>query len=438
MCHHRVKALSALVLAALCASCGDFVLYDVFLEELSIDPSVTYVYSYETVDFSARGGAPAYRYALAVGSGTVDQVSGLYTAPSAAGSAVVEVVDSSGRRAAAEIAVLGPRPLLLSPAAATILVFGSLQLTASGGKPGYAFQVDSGGEDGRVDGSSGLFISEGVAGTWVVRATDDLGQSKTSTITVVEPEALLILPSAKTLKAGEVFQFGAAGGSPPYHYSMASGTGSITDGGLYSAAGAADPSVVVRVTDSLLATSTALVSVVLPGPLGLTATSTSVEEGKTATFSAYGGTPGYTYSMKVAGSGACFIAPLSGVYTAGHAVGSAVDTVEVRDAVFASCELQVTVLPAAPTSLYANGSEPGPQTIGLTWTDNSLSEDGFVIQRKLVSEDFADVYTTAAGVTSFVDSGLSPTGSYVYRVRAFKGALGSGYTNEAFAVPNAP
>jgi hypothetical protein len=49
--------------------------------------------------------------------------------------------------------------------------------------------------------------------------------------------------------------------------------------------------------------------------------------------------------------------------------------------------------------------------------------------------DFAEIARLGAGATSYTDGLLLPLTTYTYRVRAFNGAGGSGYSNTAAAEP---
>jgi titin len=85
--------------------------------------------------------------------------------------------------------------------------------------------------------------------------------------------------------------------------------------------------------------------------------------------------------------------------------------------------------PAAPSNLSATAT--GTTTTSLVWTDNSSDEDGFKIERKLSGGNFSEIMTVGSNVNFFDDVGLSAGTTYVYRVRAFKAALNSNYSNEA-------
>ena len=76
-------------------------------------------------------------------------------------------------------------------------------------------------------------------------------------------------------------------------------------------------------------------------------------------------------------------------------------------------------IPAAPTGLAA--SPTSSTRVDLTWADVT-SEEGYKVERKLSSSStWAQIGTTAADVTSYIDtnSGLTAGTGYNYRVRAF-------------------
>jgi phosphatidylserine/phosphatidylglycerophosphate/cardiolipin synthase-like enzyme len=88
--------------------------------------------------------------------------------------------------------------------------------------------------------------------------------------------------------------------------------------------------------------------------------------------------------------------------------------------------------PPEPTALVAT---PVSSTrIDLAWTDVE-GEDGYKVERKLASTTtWAQIGTTAAGVTTYQDSnGLTPSTQYNYRVRAWTTGGNSGYSNTATA-----
>ncbi|MCX8030305.1 MAG: S8 family serine peptidase [Thermodesulfovibrionales bacterium] len=86
-----------------------------------------------------------------------------------------------------------------------------------------------------------------------------------------------------------------------------------------------------------------------------------------------------------------------------------------------------------PTNLVANAISP--TQINLSWVDNSKTESGYKIERKILgSGDFVQIATVGANVTSYSDTGLTPFTTYFYRVRAFNSVAGdSPYSVEVSA-----
>ena len=89
--------------------------------------------------------------------------------------------------------------------------------------------------------------------------------------------------------------------------------------------------------------------------------------------------------------------------------------------------------PAAPSGLGAVATSYG--VITLTWTDNSDNETGFEIERSTTGSGgpFTLLTTTAAGVVTYRNTGLSPSTEYCYRVRAVNGGGQSSYTSVSCA-----
>ncbi len=92
--------------------------------------------------------------------------------------------------------------------------------------------------------------------------------------------------------------------------------------------------------------------------------------------------------------------------------------------------------PAAPSGLTAIAASSSQ--IDLSWTDNSGDETGFKIERHAGDGNFAEIATVGADVTAFNDTGLNPSATYTYRVRAYNGGGDSGYSNSANATTFPP
>ncbi len=94
-----------------------------------------------------------------------------------------------------------------------------------------------------------------------------------------------------------------------------------------------------------------------------------------------------------------------------------------------SNEVNTVTAMLAPTNLSV-------QTVNsqavLNWTDNSQSEDGYTIERKVgQSGQFAKVTDVNSNATTYTDAAVTPGQQYFYRVRGFNSNINSSYSNEA-------
>ncbi|QQS37601.1 MAG: PQQ-dependent sugar dehydrogenase [Ignavibacteriales bacterium] len=72
-----------------------------------------------------------------------------------------------------------------------------------------------------------------------------------------------------------------------------------------------------------------------------------------------------------------------------------------------------------------------PNSIQLTWNDNSNNELGFKIERKTSSTSFVLIDSVGANVTTYTNAGVNDTVQYTYRVFAYNSTDNSGYSNQA-------
>lgn len=94
----------------------------------------------------------------------------------------------------------------------------------------------------------------------------------------------------------------------------------------------------------------------------------------------------------------------------------------------------LSMLPAgAPGNLAAKTE--GSTKINLSWTNNASDATGFKIERcqGRACSSFSEIATTAANVTSYLNTDLSISTSYSYRVQAYNSTADSGYSNTATA-----
>lgn len=95
-----------------------------------------------------------------------------------------------------------------------------------------------------------------------------------------------------------------------------------------------------------------------------------------------------------------------------------------------NCET-IPVALEAPTALTAIAVSDSQ--INISWTDNSLTEDGFKIEAKTGGGSYSEIATVGSNVTSYSNMELTAGTTYTYRVRAYSGTTSSNYSNEASA-----
>jgi hypothetical protein len=394
---------------------------------LAIIPPAITLSTNDTYFFTAVGGTPPYTYARIAGTGTVVAGTGEFTAPGSPDTTTIEVTDAVFATDTSTVTIV--EGLVIIPQTVSVPANNNVAFSASGGIPPYTFTMESGA--GSVT-PVGFYTAPGAPGTDEVRVTDNALAVRIATITVTAPQPLNIVPSSFIILALNNHTFTATGGTPPYTFTKVSGGGSVTVGGDFTAP--LIPGVtVLRVTDSGALTADGVVTTVFFGALTIIPANVTVEQNKSFSFSATGGTPQYTYSV-IAGTG--FVNSATGDYTAPATLGT--ETVRVTDAALNTSDATVSVAPAAPSNFVADGTVPGPQDIQLTWTDNATGEDGFSIERKLSGGAYSEITTVGPNVTTYTDMGLAPNVPYAYRVRAYKlpGPVYSGYSNDDFDIPN--
>ena len=91
-----------------------------------------------------------------------------------------------------------------------------------------------------------------------------------------------------------------------------------------------------------------------------------------------------------------------------------------------------SALPAPPTNVVAYSNDG--HTITVTWTDASLHEDGYEIQRCCGGNQWTAVATLPANATTYRDAGLTPNTRYTYAVVAKKNSGSSFWSSYASTV----
>lgn len=84
-------------------------------------------------------------------------------------------------------------------------------------------------------------------------------------------------------------------------------------------------------------------------------------------------------------------------------------------------------IPTSPTDLDV--SPMGANTAKLSWEDNSMNEDGFIIERYTDNIGYVQLARVPSGQTSFIDNLLTQGKIYSYRVASYNKSGISGYSN---------
>lgn len=95
--------------------------------------------------------------------------------------------------------------------------------------------------------------------------------------------------------------------------------------------------------------------------------------------------------------------------------------------------------PAAPTNLSAIAFSP--EWINMSWDDNAVNEDGFTVERCQGTSSYCastpsawtEIAETGRNIDYYGDTGLPPTTTFSYRVRAFNVTAHSAYSNVSTA-----
>jgi hypothetical protein len=188
---------------------------------------------------------------------------------------------------------------------------GVVTCAATGSNPQFSYQWSNG-----ATGDSLLGLTEGC---YTVTVTDSLGCTAVDTICLIAPPAIVIADSAlNVLCNGDCNGAGmvtVTGGTPGYSYLWSSGDTTNTVANL------CEGSYLAHVTDANGCIDSTTIIVTAPAVLGLSEThldaTTSTSNDGSATVTATGGTPGYTYLWTPGGATTATISNLGvGTYVA--------------------------------------------------------------------------------------------------------------------------
>ena len=257
-----------------------------------------------------------------------------------AGYYTVTVTDANGCTSSDNVTIAEPPVITLNATYADLLcngaANGTAHVSASGGTPNFTFNWSpSGGTDSIANNLAG--------GAYTVTVTDVNGCTETTTVNLAEPSALTATPSSTDITcfgaANGTASVNAGGGTPTYTYAWAPSGGNAN-----SASGLSAATYTVTITDlnGCTTTTTAIIAepaVVTAVLAGSTNVSCNGAADGTASVTAGGGIPGYTYSW----------APSGGNASNASALGAGTYTVTVTDA--NGCTNTTTAVITEPTLL---------------------------------------------------------------------------------------
>ncbi len=286
-----------------------------------------------TLDVNATGGIPPYVFSCLTGS--IDEETGMYAAPTDQSTDTITVEDSSGATKYLSIVVI-MEPLSISPGALNIEANGNYPFTVTGGLPPYDYTLDGScyTDKGSIASDSTNSIITYTAPSTpcediTLLAEDSLGNMAEAVIHVFAAGSLLINPPSATIQLGSSVRFTLSGGTSPYSYSYSPADGSAlnvsgSDNENAEFTPANDGVYTITGQDNASASKSATVIVELV-PLTLSPTSANVHVGDSFTFHASGGKKPYTFELL---SGHGTIDSETGLYTA---VKQGNDRVRVTD-----------------------------------------------------------------------------------------------------------
>jgi gliding motility-associated-like protein len=303
-----------------------------------------------TVTTTGVGGIAPYTFAVNSGTfGTASSFSGL-----SAGTNVLHVKDANGCTMDSSITLIQPTQVIIAPTVSNVLCYGGttgvINVSGSGGTPGYTYAIGSG-----VFGSSGT-MSGLAAGVYTVHIKDANGCIKDSTVTVGQPSVLSLgfvatQPSCFGMSNGSLSVNGI-GGTSPYQYALNAGS----FGSASSFNGLAANTYVLHVKDNNGCSKDSIVTVTQPAPLTATATHTDVTcyggSNGTATVVGAGGTTPYSYSWRGTGQSVATATGLS----AGTFTGIVTD--------MRGCKDSASVVITEPTKIVMSFNTLSPLCVG--------------------------------------------------------------------------
>jgi hypothetical protein len=360
--------------------------------------------------------------------GTVT-TTGLYTAPSTAGTYTVTATTAadSTKSASATITVSQPAQVSISvsPYTANIQTGGQQQFTASvlgTSNTGVGWKANGG-----TVTTTGLYTASSTAGTYTVTATSaaDSTKSASATITVSQPTqiSISVSPGTASLQTGAQQQFTAMiSGTSNTAVTWTASSGIITTSGLYTAPTTTGTYTVMAVSaanSSRSASATVSVSAPQPVSISISPTSLAMPQKWQQQFSAIVSGSTSTGVAWTVSKGTGTITQ-SGLYTAPQAVETDIVTATSQAVSTKSASATITVA--------------APHTVALTWTPSASTGVTYDVYRGTVTGGPYILLVSGVTGSSYIDKNVQSGSTYYYVTTAATSGGQSSYSNEVQAV----
>ena len=396
---------------------------------VSVSPASASLTTGGTQQFSATVTGSTNTAVTWSASGGQISSSGLFTAPSSAGTFIVTATSAADttQSASATVTVSAPQTVAVTikPGSASLSTGGTQQFTASvtgSSNTSVTWSATSGSVS-----SAGLYTAPGSAGTFTVTATSvaDTTKSASATVTVSAPVVgVTISPVSASMLTSGTQQFTASvTGSSNTSVTWSASGGSISTGGMFTAPSTAG-TVTVKATSvadttksasaAVTVTAQAVAVSVSPGTASLTPSAT---QQFTATVTG-------TTSTGVTWSATGGVVSSSGLYTAPATAGTfAVTATSVAD-------------PTKSASASVSVAAPVQHSASLNWSSSASAVTGYNVYRGTVSGGpYTITNTTLDSSTNFVDLSVQAGQTFFYVVTSVDAAgMESSFSNEVKAV----
>lgn len=196
-------------------------------EEINISPSTQIMRPNQSMTFKVSGGRGPYRWSSYLGdfSATEGDIV-TYTAPQIISHDTIEVRDSGGRTATANVEIIGT--MLISPATAFVSAGETVKFSIPRSAQGIKWQASAGKVEELSDNKVN-YIAPQQSGRYSLIAINDAGQS-VQAIIFVKSDQISISPNSAVLGLEQTILLKVTGGAAPYIWSTSKGSLSSTTG----------------------------------------------------------------------------------------------------------------------------------------------------------------------------------------------------------------